>query len=117
VRREKSGGGHGGLYGVAVRIETRPGADGQAVLHVSGEVDIQFSDELRDAGLTAASDSGLMMELSEVTFIDSSGLAALIQINNTFSVDGRVLTLVAPSRSVRRILELTGLNPVFTVIE
>jgi anti-sigma B factor antagonist len=98
-----------------VRIETRPGADGRSILHVSGEVDLQFSDDLRDAGLTAAADSGLTMDLSEVTFIDSSGLAALIQINNTISLHNGVLTLVAPSRSVRRILELTGLNPVFVI--
>jgi anti-sigma B factor antagonist len=100
-----------------VRIETRPSVDGQAVLHVSGDVDIQFAHELRDAGLTAATDAGLTMNLSEISFIDSSGLAALIEINNTIGLHGAVLTLVAPSRSVRHILELTGLNPVFTVID
>lgn len=100
-----------------VRIETRPGIDGRAVLHVGGEVDIQFADELRDAGLTTTADSGLAMNLSEVSFIDSSGLAALIEINNTMGLQGQVLTLVAPSRSVRRILELTGLDPVFSVID
>jgi anti-sigma B factor antagonist len=99
-----------------VRTETRPGADGQPVLHVSGEVDIQFADELRDAGLTAATDAGLTMNLSEVSFIDSSGLAALIEINNTIRLHGALLTLVAPSRSVRHILEVTGLNPVFAVV-
>jgi anti-anti-sigma factor len=102
---------------VAVRVETRPGVDGRALLHVSGELDVQFADELRDAGLAAAADSGLAMNLSEVSFIDSSGLAALIEINNTIGLRGQAFTLVAPSRSVRRILEVTGLNPVFDVID
>jgi anti-sigma B factor antagonist len=101
-----------------VLIETRPGVDGRAVLHVSGEIDIQFAAELRDAGLAAAADSGLAINLSEVSFIDSSGLAALIEINNAIGLhDPGQLTLVAPSRSVRRILEVTGLDPVFTVID
>jgi anti-sigma B factor antagonist len=99
-----------------VHVETRPGADGRAVLHVSGEVDIQFAGELRDAGLAAA-DSGLAINLAEVSFIDSTGLAALIEINNTIRLRGQALTLVAPSRSVRHILEVTGLEPVFAVIE
>jgi anti-sigma B factor antagonist len=100
-----------------VHVETRPGADGRAVLHVSGEVDIQFAGELRDAGLAAAADSGLAINLAEVSFIDSTGLAALIEINNTIRLRGQALTLVAPSRSVRHILEVTGLEPVFAVIE
>jgi len=100
-----------------VQVETRLGADGRAVLHVSGEIDLQFAGELRDAGLSAAADSGLAMNLSEVSFIDSSGLAALIEINNTIRLRGQALTLVAPSRSVRHILEITGLEPLLAVIE
>jgi anti-anti-sigma regulatory factor len=55
---------------LSVRIETRTGMDGRAVLHVSGEVDIQFADELRVAAISAATNSGLGMNLSEVSFID-----------------------------------------------
>jgi anti-anti-sigma factor len=116
-RRHTRRSGKGEGYRVAVRVETRPGVDGRALLHVSGELDVQFADELRDAGLAAAADSGLAMNLSEVSFIDSSGLAALIEINNTIGLRGQAFTLVAPSRSVRRILEVTGLNPVFDVID
>lgn len=100
-----------------VQIESRPGIDGRALLHVSGELDISGADELRDAGLTAAGESGLAMNLSEVSFIDSSGLAALIAINNSTCRRGQTFTLVAPSRSVRRVLEATGLDPVFDVID
>jgi anti-sigma B factor antagonist len=103
---------------VRVHIDTRSDADGRTVVHVSGEIDLQFADELRDAGLKAASDSGFAMNLSEVSFIDSSGLAALIEINNAIDLHGHGrLTLMAPSRSVRRILELTGLEPVFAIVD
>jgi anti-sigma B factor antagonist len=84
---------------------------------VSGEIDLQYADRLRDAGLEAAADSGLSMDLSNVSFIDSSGLAALIEINDTMARRDQVLTLVAPSRSVRRILEVTGLNSTFVVVD
>ena len=100
-----------------MRIETLPGADERPALRVSGEVDIQFADELRQAGLGAATESGLTMDLSEVSFIDSSGLAVLVEINHSVSLHGGLFTLVAPSRSVRHILEVTGLNPVFAVID
>lgn len=91
---------------------------GRALLAVSGEIDLQYADELRDSGLENIGDSGLAIDLSEVTFLDSSGLSALIDINNAVVEQGLgALTLAAPSRSVRKILELTGLLPVFTVID
>lgn len=99
-----------------MELATRPNADGQSVLLVSGEIDLQVADELRDAGLTAAA-RGEAIDLSQVTFIDSSGLAALIAINNEVQDLGRQLTLAAPSTPVRRILEVTGLNDVFTIVD
>jgi anti-anti-sigma factor len=101
-----------------MELATRPSVDGPAVLRVSGEIDLQVADELRDAGLAAVADeAGLAIDLSEVSFIDSSGLAALIAINNALRTPGQRLILLSPSRSVRRILELTGLNPAFTVVD
>jgi anti-sigma B factor antagonist len=93
-------------------------ADGRAVLGVSGDLDTAAADELRNAAVDAAADdpAGLVIDLPRVSFIDSSGLAALIAINNDMQAP-RELTLLAPSRSVRRIFELTGLNPAFSITE
>jgi anti-anti-sigma factor len=93
--------------------------DGHAVLAVSGEIDARVADELRDAGIAATGDgeTALAIDLSQVTFIDSSGIAALIQIRNALPAQAANLTLVAPSRSVRRVLEVTGLTGAFTVVD
>ncbi|HEX3824232.1 MAG TPA: STAS domain-containing protein [Mycobacteriales bacterium] len=100
-----------------MNLKLKPDGDGRSVLHVSGEIDLQVADELRDAGIAAASNDGVAVDLSQVSFIDSSGLAALIEINNATQDAGRQLTLVKPSRTVRRILEITGLHPAFVVVD
>lgn len=90
--------------------------DGRSVLTVSGEIDAAVADDLIAAGrsvLVAA--TVLRLDLSAVTFLDSSGLAALIGLRNACVESGADLTLVAPSRQVRRILEITGLAESFVV--
>jgi anti-sigma B factor antagonist len=93
-------------------------ADGRTVLSVSGDIDAQVADQVRDAGLAAASCAGgFAIDLSQVSFIDSSGLAALIAINNALQSAHSQLTILNPSRPARRILQLTGLDAAFTIIE
>jgi anti-sigma B factor antagonist len=56
------------------------GEDGAAAtLHVAGEIDLAVADDLREAGLSCleSNDPGVRVDLSEVTFIDSTGLGAL----------------------------------------
>jgi anti-sigma B factor antagonist len=104
-------------YRVDMQTTLHPDADGWSVLTVSGEVDVEVSDELFAAGLGAisAAGTGLRVDLSGVTFMDSSGLAALIGIRNECS-ELKSLSLVAPSRQVRRLLEITGLAESFDVV-
>jgi anti-sigma B factor antagonist len=84
--------------------------DGAIVLSIAGEVDLAVATQLRESGLVALArdDSAVLrIDLSAVTFMDSSGLGALIQLNNTSP--GRVV-LVRPSPRVVRLLELAGLT-------
>ena len=87
------------------------------ILEPIGDVDFHVADQLRIAGLAAivAGAPEIAVDLSRVTFIDSSGLAALITINNELRPSDRKLVLLAPARPVSRILEITGLVPAFTV--
>lgn len=100
-----------------MEITAGNGDDGRAVLRVSGELDTEVADELRQAGLdaVAANPAGFAIDLSGITFIDSRGVAALIAINNELQPPHPPLTLAKPSRPVRRILELTGLDRTFVV--
>jgi anti-sigma B factor antagonist len=89
--------------------------DGATVLSIAGEVDLAVATQVRDSGVAALArdESALLrIDLSGVTFMDSSGLGALIQLNN--ANPGRVV-LVRPSARVVRLLELAGLTDTLVV--
>lgn len=86
-------------------------------LSVRGEVDIAVV-----AGLLAEAERSmdvsrprLEVDLQDVTFIDSSGLGALVQIQRNASERGISVVLTHPSAATRRLLELSGLDHVFTI--
>ena len=94
----------------------RTGA-GLGVVALSGEVDIytapQFKEcmlELLDAGVDR-----LVVDLSGVTFIDSTALGVLIGGVRRVRTAGGAMALVVTSRSVERVLSITGLDRVFTI--
>jgi anti-anti-sigma factor len=90
--------------------------DGVAFLTVSGELDLAWADELREVGEQALTRfvGTLRIDLTGVTFMDSTGLAALIAIQNK-AEKAHTLILENPQPSVRRILEITGLHKVFAI--
>ncbi len=86
------------------------------VLRVRGEVDLdtreQFVEALR---LLRAHDGSARVDLSDVTFIDSSGISALIESQKQAIDDGSQLVLIAPSSPCRRVIEILGLDDFFRV--
>jgi anti-anti-sigma factor len=91
--------------------------DGVAFMVVTGEVDLACADELRAAGEAALTPivGTLRIDLSGVTFLDSTGLSALIMIRNKADDAHVWLVLDDPQPQVRRILEITGLHKVFAI--
>ena len=84
------------------------------VLRVSGDLDLETAPRLlagAEPHLVAA-DEGLIIDLSALTFIDSSGLSALIRINQRVSAIGRRLTIITPAPQVAKAFEITGLDQV-----
>jgi anti-sigma B factor antagonist len=55
----------------------------------------------------------LVVDLSDVTLIDSSGLGALVSLLNRARGASRSLGLVCPHRHLRRVFEITGLRRAF----
>lgn len=94
-------------------VETRAGDPG--VLVVSGELDIATVDQLATEARTAldSATSVLVLDFSGVTFVDSTGLGALVRIRNEAERHGKRVDLVGVRREVRRVLELTGLSELF----
>src|SRR3954454_16912967 len=83
--------------------------DGIHVLAVSGELDLARAPDVRTALALAASGPGehLILDLSEVTFIDSTALATLLHADDQLPGDGVRMVLVCPPASVQRLLAMT----------
>jgi anti-sigma B factor antagonist len=77
----------------------------RTVVAVSGEVDIASSPALRSALDDALDADDLCVDLSETTFMDSSGLHVLLDVHRRMEAR---LTIVCPPGNVRRVLDLTG---------
>jgi anti-sigma B factor antagonist len=89
------------------------------VVHVRGELDVESGPRLRDflAAQLARETLPCVVDLSKVTFIDSSGLHALVASLRRAQLLGRRFTLVLdPSGRVQRLLEMTGLGALFEVV-
>lgn len=82
--------------------------DDGRVFVLSGELDMAVADQVAEAtaGLTAGGD--VVFELTDLTFIDSSGLRAVLQVAERIP-DGK-LVLRAPTDAVRRVLDIVGLT-------
>jgi anti-anti-sigma factor len=89
---------------------------GAARIQLRGEVDLEVEDRARaalDEAVNAAKES-LVVDLSGLTFLDSTGLRLLIELRERFDGQGPALSLVPGNASVQRVLELTGVNRSFT---
>jgi anti-sigma B factor antagonist len=98
-------------------ISSERQGDDLGVLILGGEVDIftapQFKErmvELLDSGVRR-----LVVDLSEVTFIDSTALGVLIGGVRRVHGAGGAMTIVVATRPVERVLSVTGLDRVFSM--
>lgn len=88
-------------------------ADDPSVIHVAGDLDMHSAARLTDAidlALGAGAGPVIYLDLSEVTFVDSSGLAALIHGEVAVSAAERSLVLRSVPESVMRPLRMTQLD-------
>ncbi len=98
---------------VANRLARRDTADYPALV-VVGEVDMATANDFAAAAIALLDTATVVahVDLTDVTFFDSSGLAALIDVQRAFE-GASVRLVVEPSRSVARTLELTKLTDRF----
>jgi anti-sigma B factor antagonist len=91
-------------------------ADGLVTAALDGELDVDSADTVRDSLAETAGRpdcKALAVDVSQLTFIDSYALGALVSARNTALGAGVTLTLVNPSPPVRKAIEVTGLGDVF----
>jgi anti-sigma B factor antagonist len=85
-----------------------------AVLAITGEVDMASAPGLRDQ-LQQLDARNVVIDLSGVTFIDSTGLGVLVAALKRSREAGGHLVLRSPTRATRRVLDITGLSQLVAV--
>ncbi len=87
------------------------------VLHLTGEVDLSNSSKVRRCLLDIL-DNGqsVIVDFSDLTYIDSSGMATLVEGLNAANKKKLTLAIANANGAPLQVLELTRLNQVFNLI-
>ncbi len=91
--------------------------DGTAIVAVAGEIDLSRSGEFQQA-LLGVLDEGpdrIVVDLADVPYMDSSGVASLVKLLSRARREEVVLRLAGPGDRVRSIFEITRLDTVFDI--
>ena len=90
--------------------------DGKLIVKLSGEVDLESCEPVRSCLLESAGQKkDLLVDLSGVTYIDSSGVASLIEALQMTTRNGAAFKLFSVSDPAFRVLQLAKLDQVFAI--
>jgi anti-sigma B factor antagonist len=91
--------------------------NGSTIVAVAGEIDLHSAPTFRDELIAAIAEHSprLVVDLTEVTFLDSSGVGVLVGALRRARAQRGWVRLVAPARGARRVLEITQLDRVFPI--
>ncbi len=108
-----------GGFSVALTIASRE-VDGVTVLDLSGRItlgegSVQLRDAIRD--LISKGQKNILLNLGEVSYIDSSGLGELVSAYTTSKNQGASLKLLKLTKRVHDVLQLTKLYTVFDIFD
>jgi anti-sigma B factor antagonist len=85
------------------------------VVYLSGEIDISNADGLPSTLFAAASgDRKVLIDIGQVSFLDSSGLRAILICEATLSREGVSVKVRNPTDQSRRVFEISGLRHLLT---
>jgi anti-sigma B factor antagonist len=105
--------------GFQFTVKTKQEADRIVCLEVAGELDQATAPDLGRAldGAIGNGDAGILVDLTNCEFIDSTGLGLLVDARErTISTDGRLFAICCPNDQVRRLLEITGVGDAIGVV-
>lgn len=92
--------------------------DGISILELAGDVDLSCSPEARKHILEALQDNkNLLINLADVTYIDSSGIASLVEGYQTAKKHSLDFALLSASEAVMSVLQLARLDKVFPIFD
>jgi anti-sigma B factor antagonist len=101
----------------ALSITTDEAGSGSVVIGLKGEVDLYSCPELKQELLRVIADGAtfVVVDLSETSFIDSTGLGVLIRGVERLQTEGGRLAVVSTDPNMTKVFEVTGLDRVFTI--
>ena len=84
------------------------------ILALDGELDIYTVGGFRqESDKVDPSATQVVVDLTDVSLLDSSGLGALVSLLNRARAAGGLLGIICPQRHLRRVFEITGLRRAF----
>jgi anti-sigma B factor antagonist len=90
--------------------------NGAAVVALTGDVDLQTSPQVRQQLLECLDrQARIVVDLSAVSYIDSSGVASLVEAFQVSRKKGASFSLASVSSAAMRVLSLARLDKVFTI--
>jgi anti-sigma B factor antagonist len=101
----------------AYRVERR---DGSLFLIFNGAITLETTTEIKDQIAKLQEEGGfdnLIIDLSEISFMDSSGIGFLVALNNKVKNVGQTMYLYRPTTQVLKTLELVQLRTFFNILD
>ena len=98
-------------------ITTAEVGENAFVVTLAGEADLYTAPELERAleGVIALGATAVVLDLADVTFVDSTTLSILLRYNARFGSLGGDIVIVTDDRRVLRTFEITGLDKMFRI--
>lgn len=93
---------------LAVTVQADPA--GPCLITVSGELDYHTGPQLRACLDDSPCQEGLVLDLSGITYCDSTGVSVLVHAHRRTEAAGAMLALAGAAPEVFRLLSLTGLD-------
>lgn len=100
--------------GFAVTVDS---SDRSTVLKLDGELDVATAPALEEAMASAfgADPSSMVVDLTDLTFLDSTGIRVLVTAGRVAEGTGCSIVLMAPAAQVLRALRLTGVDRLLAI--
>ena len=102
----------------ALDFEAEGGGE-QRRIFLRGELDVVTAPALRQALLDLLEDGVrvLDIDMADLSLIDSTGLGVLVGVLKRTLQHGGEMRLCSPQRGARKVLDITGLDRVFTIVD
>jgi anti-sigma B factor antagonist len=102
---------------VDLTITAHTDTESRTSLQLEGSLDLESRDRFLESARAQLADGGpeLVLDLSGLTFMDSSGLGALITLGHDCEDAGSAVVLQAPTERVMRLIDISGLQDVWTI--